>query len=208
MRWLDGISDAMNMNLGKLRRWWRKRGLACCSPWGRRESDTTGQLNNKVTEMRVLVSVFFLEKKQASSDEKWDEGNQGYLKSPLPIMGGIAKSKHPSGEIKTRWAAGVSLEHCGYLPLTLKGACELRKGRDSPQLTALVSVFCRCFGACVQCSASLQMNRPPDRKCLKGFRWRFHAWDISTCLSPGWTGNKSIFLPHPWASHLGIPFPW
>ena len=24
-------------------------GLACCSPWGRKESDTTGQLNTKTT---------------------------------------------------------------------------------------------------------------------------------------------------------------
>ena len=23
-------------------------GLACCSPWGRKESDTTGQLNNSI----------------------------------------------------------------------------------------------------------------------------------------------------------------
>ena len=23
-----------------------QRGLACCSPWGRKESDMTGQLNN------------------------------------------------------------------------------------------------------------------------------------------------------------------
>ena len=24
----------------------RQRGLVCCSPWGRKESDTTGRLNN------------------------------------------------------------------------------------------------------------------------------------------------------------------
>ena len=28
------------------RRWWVKGGLECCSPWGRKESDTTGRLNN------------------------------------------------------------------------------------------------------------------------------------------------------------------
>ena len=32
-RWLDGITDAMNMNLGKLREMVRdKKGLECCSP--------------------------------------------------------------------------------------------------------------------------------------------------------------------------------
>ena len=42
VRWLDGITDLMDMSLSKL---WelviRQRRLACCSPCGRRESDTT-----------------------------------------------------------------------------------------------------------------------------------------------------------------------
>ena len=42
MRWLDDITDLMDMNLGKL---WElvmeQGGLECCSPWGRKELDTT-----------------------------------------------------------------------------------------------------------------------------------------------------------------------
>ena len=46
MRWLDGITDSMDMSLSKFRVLvLDKRGLACCSPWGCKESDTTEQLN-------------------------------------------------------------------------------------------------------------------------------------------------------------------
>ena len=48
MRWLDGITAAMNMNLGKLQEMVRNReALACCSQWDHRESYATGQLNNR-----------------------------------------------------------------------------------------------------------------------------------------------------------------
>ena len=44
MRWLDGITDSMDMGLGGL---WELMmgGLECCSSWCCKESDTTEQLN-------------------------------------------------------------------------------------------------------------------------------------------------------------------
>ena len=45
MRWLDGITDSMDVNLGELRELGDGQGgLACCDAWGHKESDTTERL--------------------------------------------------------------------------------------------------------------------------------------------------------------------
>ena len=45
MKCLDGITDSMDMGLGGLRVGDGQGELACCSPWGCKELDTTEQLN-------------------------------------------------------------------------------------------------------------------------------------------------------------------
>ena len=51
MRWLDGITDSIDMNLSRLqelvmdREAWHAAVLACCSPWGHKRSDKTERKN-------------------------------------------------------------------------------------------------------------------------------------------------------------------
>ena len=45
MRWLDGITNSMDMGLGGLQVCEGQEGLACCDSWGHKESDTTERLN-------------------------------------------------------------------------------------------------------------------------------------------------------------------
>ena len=48
MRWLDGITDTRDMGLEMV-------SLACCSPQGRKESDTTQWQNNNNTSFIILI---------------------------------------------------------------------------------------------------------------------------------------------------------
>ena len=45
MRWLDGITDSMDMSLSETPGVGDEQGgLACCDSWGRKESDTTERM--------------------------------------------------------------------------------------------------------------------------------------------------------------------
>ena len=50
-RWLNGIIESLDMSLGKLQEISEGQGsLACCSPWGCKESNMIQWLNNKNLE--------------------------------------------------------------------------------------------------------------------------------------------------------------
>ena len=57
MRWLDGITDSVDMSLSKLWEMVRDRGLACCSPWGHKELNMSWWLNNKLSTVVTMLYV-------------------------------------------------------------------------------------------------------------------------------------------------------
>ena len=58
MRWLDGVTDSMEMSLSKLSSgsWCGQGSLACCSPWSHKESGTTEQLNWQSLRKNISLS--------------------------------------------------------------------------------------------------------------------------------------------------------
>ena len=56
MRWLDGITISMDMNLQTLGDSEGQGSLVCCSPRGCKESDTTWRLNNNKFPKYVLFN--------------------------------------------------------------------------------------------------------------------------------------------------------
>ena len=53
MRWLDGITNSVDINLSKLWEIVTDGILACCSLGGRKESDRTWRLNNNTAVYKI-----------------------------------------------------------------------------------------------------------------------------------------------------------
>ena len=57
MRWLDGIRESMDMFEQSLGDGEGQGNLACCSPWGHKESDPTEQLNNNIVSKNESSTI-------------------------------------------------------------------------------------------------------------------------------------------------------
>ena len=111
MRWLDSITDSTDMNLSKL---WEiaKESLACCSPWGRRELNTSYRLNSNSVErmerhvihplsvsgyldrVQCLVLVHtaprtFLSRSSGGNPELWGRWTPSFIRQSLFIVGAV-----------------------------------------------------------------------------------------------------------------------
>ena len=90
----DGITNSMDTSLSKLRENDKGQGsLACCSPWGYKELDTTEQLNNNNKHLGIKLVTFpallWLESESNYSTIKNDgitDKNKHYHKSFLKIL--------------------------------------------------------------------------------------------------------------------------
>ena len=62
MKWLDGIPDSKDMSLSKFREIGKDReDWRACGPCGRREPDTTEQLNNRGRIATQIYLQYYME---------------------------------------------------------------------------------------------------------------------------------------------------
>ena len=93
MRWLDGITDSMDVSLSELRVSDGQGGLACCDSWGRRvRHDWATELNWRVLNSRLIYpttskSLHFRYWKDILKLNLWLLSNASHLYSELPLLG-------------------------------------------------------------------------------------------------------------------------
>ena len=80
MRWLDDITDSMDMSLSRLQELVMNKEAWCCSPWGCKESDMTEQLNRTELNHNPQYCIPLLSGRDMSwrprDDLKWSKSDR------------------------------------------------------------------------------------------------------------------------------------
>ena len=82
MRWLDGITESMDMSLSKLQKTVKeKESLLCCSPWGRKRSDNdwTTTIYESFASPLLVMECFVFSGEEAT--EKWGKDKDNRRRS-------------------------------------------------------------------------------------------------------------------------------
>ena len=58
MRWLDGVTDSMDVNLNKLREMVKQGSLACCSPRGHKERTQLSDWTTAIVDLQCCVNFY------------------------------------------------------------------------------------------------------------------------------------------------------
>ena len=88
MRWLDGITNSVDMSLSKLREMVKDRGA--CSPWGCKELDTTEWLKSNIWISRLLIKnihlpTMYVQVIQSVEGPKEQKMEEGWIHSLLDL---------------------------------------------------------------------------------------------------------------------------
>ena len=128
MRWLDGITDTMNMELGQTLGDSEGQGsLACCIPWGRKESDTmTTKIYIHLAALGLNCSMCDLQ--CGAQTLSCDMGDQGLNLGPLHwefgvLATGPQESPADCKLIKLSFKPPSLSHHCGSPKTLIEPSC-------------------------------------------------------------------------------------